>query len=327
MGKRIIYEIGHPAAVTLYSNSSHGTQDPECLFYSLMQDFIGRPTALVIELLNLSYLTSSGHNRAGDPLFTVAQYPGEREYVLIGDVDTGTVTRRDDVYVGLAPLPTSFEATVNAFFDRLRKAAVPTAYSSMESVRLHLSELGNRLSNAMSADNDDSEVADAASALHLALVDLLARRGIGLQAWSTDALMELKSGNAPHSTATTDPRTGPWMPGSTLSFDDEHGVLYRDEGDKLLVVVEEGAVVVWQREVDGEMVKIEQHYAPSVVDMKKHCLNQVPYNGFTCIHFSDGRAVFTSGEVEASYRVKLGSGWELEAWAGVKVDIDRALMH
>lgn len=55
MGKRIIYEIGHPAAATLYShNSSHDSQDPEILFYSLMKDFIGRPTALVIELLSLS---------------------------------------------------------------------------------------------------------------------------------------------------------------------------------------------------------------------------------------------------------------------------------
>lgn len=327
MGKRIIYEIGHPAAATLYSNSSHDSQDPEILFYSLMKDFIGRPTALVIELLSLSYQTSSGDNLAGDPLFTIAQYPGEREYVLIGDVDSGAVTRREDAYVGLAPLPTSFEASVHALFNRFRKAAVPTAYSSVESVRQHLNELGSSLNKVMSSDNDDSVVADAASALHLALVDLLARRGIGLQAWSTDALMELKSGSTRQSLTTAAPQHRPWMPGSTLAFGEEYGVLYRDEEETLKVVVEEGSVVVWQREVDGEMVKVEQHYVPSDVDMKKHCLNLVPYKGFTCIHFGDGRAVFTSGEVEASYRVKLGSGWELEAWAGVKVDMDRALMH
>lgn len=35
MGKRIIYEVGQPAAVTLNSNSSHSTQNPDILFYSL----------------------------------------------------------------------------------------------------------------------------------------------------------------------------------------------------------------------------------------------------------------------------------------------------
>ncbi|QHF00715.1 hypothetical protein LCG56_28575 (plasmid) [Pseudomonas cannabina pv. alisalensis] len=327
MGKRIIYEIGQPAAAILYSHSSHSSQDPETQFYSLMKEFIGRPTALVIELLSLTYQTSSGHNQEGDPLFTVAQYAGEREYVLIGDVDLGTVRRRADSYIGLAPLPTSFEASVHALFDSFRKATVPTAYSSVESVRMQLLDLGHKLNQAMALNNDDSEVADAAAALHLGLVDLLARRGIGLQAWSTDALMELKSGSSPKSPAATDPDDGRWMPGSTLAFGEEYGILYRDEGETLLVVVDEGAVVVWQREVDGEMVKVEHHYVPSDLDMEKHCLNMLPYKGFTCTHFGDGRAVFTSSEVEASYRVTLGSGWELEAWAGVKVDIDRSLMH
>ena len=118
------------------------------------------------------------------------------------------------------------------------------------------------------------------------------------------------------------------MPGTQISFNEEEfGVVARDDGETLLVVVEEGTVVQWEREIDGISIKVEIPYIPCQDEMEKHCFHGVNYRGFTCKQFGDGRAEFYKDEQHASIIVPLGIGWELEAWAAAKVEIDRAYMH
>lgn len=325
MGTRIGYEIGHPAAVTLYSNSSHPAEDPEIHFRALVREFAGRPTSLVAELLELTYQTTAGSNRAGDPLFNVDLYPGDREYVLIANVEEGTVIRREVAPIGLAQLPTSFEASVGAFYRKLRVDASASAKTSA----IQILKCAQQITKALAVRDNDQVLAHA-SALNLELIALLCREGKGLMDATREAFIELQSsGNLVQGPLKGISQEGKerWMPGSEVRFGNfEFGILYRDEGDTLQVVVEEGFQVEWKREMGGIAVQVT-HAEPSPVDMHKHCKQGEPYRGFTCTIFEGGKAEFWNGEAVATYSAPFSAGWELEAWAGVKVDIDRTFMH
>lgn len=87
MGTRINYELGSPPSVILFSNSHHGTEDPEAIFRETVAKVGAAPTALTVALLQKRYKTSDRAHQAGDPMFTVDLYPDDREKVLWVDFE------------------------------------------------------------------------------------------------------------------------------------------------------------------------------------------------------------------------------------------------
>ena len=327
MGSRINYEIGHPAAAILFSNSSHEFEDPELIFRSLVAEYVGRPTGLVAALLALTYKTDSSKHQAGQAVFSIDLYQGDRDFVLVADIESGTVSRREGAPFGLATLPNAFEAAVLAQNAKRRHGLAADLYTTTRSVRFSLWQMGQNLHKSLVDQKSIETIASQAAALNLTLVDFLGRRGVGLQAVAFELYSERQALlSAPGAIAGGECKR--LMPGTQISFNEEEfGVVARDDGETLLVVVEEGCVVQWQREIDGISIKVETHYIPCPDEMERHCFHGVNYRGFTCEYFGDGRAEFSKDEQRAGIIVPLGVGWELEAWAAAKVEIDRSYMH
>lgn len=84
MGTRVNYQIigrrGN-VALTLYSNNSHRDVDPDRLFINTVETVPGI-TRTVFTLLGMTYPSSGGNHRSGDPIFTVDVDPGDHEYII-----------------------------------------------------------------------------------------------------------------------------------------------------------------------------------------------------------------------------------------------------
>lgn len=92
MGKRVDYQIiGRRGNVvlTLYNNNSHSYVDPDRLFINTVEAASGI-TRAVFTLLDLTYPSSGGNHRSGDPIFTICRQdhlpvdvdPGDQEYII-----------------------------------------------------------------------------------------------------------------------------------------------------------------------------------------------------------------------------------------------------
>lgn len=85
MGTRVNYEVlgedGTQPAVIFFSNSHHDSEDPQKVFAKLVKKMAG-VRALVAAVLAVNYQTSNRGHRAGDPMFSIDLYPGDREFVV-----------------------------------------------------------------------------------------------------------------------------------------------------------------------------------------------------------------------------------------------------
>lgn len=97
MATRISYQIGNPAAVTMYSLNSHPIpiQDPESNFRFFAENVRGGAKELLDNMLNANYRSAGGEHKARDPKFMLDLEPHLSEYTLVVDPVTREVTKID----------------------------------------------------------------------------------------------------------------------------------------------------------------------------------------------------------------------------------------